>query len=91
MSVEYKTLPGWQCSTEDARSFHDLPPQAKGYIEFIEDYLEVPGKSGSPTPVMDGEGRGPSPKPAPFTLSSSRLAVKWIGVGKSRQSIIKVF
>ncbi|KAJ6657033.1 hypothetical protein lerEdw1_003034 [Lerista edwardsae] len=59
VAVEYKTLPGWQCSTEEARSFSDLPPQAQGYIRFIEAYLDVP--------------------------------VKWIGVGKSRKSIIKLF
>ncbi|KAL8184268.1 UNVERIFIED_CONTAM: hypothetical protein K2H54_011278 [Gekko kuhli] len=59
VTVEYKTLPGWQCSTEEARSFSDLPPPAQGYIRFIEDYLGVP--------------------------------VKWIGVGKSRTSIIKLF
>uniref|UniRef100_A0A8D2IWW2 Adenylosuccinate synthetase n=1 Tax=Varanus komodoensis TaxID=61221 RepID=A0A8D2IWW2_VARKO len=57
--VQYKVLPGWRCSTEEARSFADLPPEAQGYIRFIEDYLGVP--------------------------------VKWIGVGKSRKSIIKVF
>ncbi|XP_033030414.1 adenylosuccinate synthetase isozyme 2-like [Lacerta agilis] len=59
VAVEYKVLPGWQCSTEEARSFGDLPPEAQGYIRFIEDYLGLP--------------------------------VKWIGVGKSRTSIIKLF
>uniref|UniRef100_A0ACB8G979 Adenylosuccinate synthetase isozyme 1 n=1 Tax=Sphaerodactylus townsendi TaxID=933632 RepID=A0ACB8G979_9SAUR len=59
VTVEYKTLPGWQCSTEEARSFSELPPQAQAYIRFIEDYLGVP--------------------------------VKWVGVGKSRTSIIKLF
>uniref|UniRef100_A0A671TQW7 Adenylosuccinate synthetase n=1 Tax=Sparus aurata TaxID=8175 RepID=A0A671TQW7_SPAAU len=59
VSVEYKTLPGWCCSTEAARSFEDLPSQAQSYIRFIEDFLQVP--------------------------------VKWVGVGKSRESMIKLF
>uniref|UniRef100_A0A672ID37 Adenylosuccinate synthetase n=1 Tax=Salarias fasciatus TaxID=181472 RepID=A0A672ID37_SALFA len=59
VTVEYKTLPGWCCSTEAARSFEDLPPQAQSYIQFIEDFLQVP--------------------------------VKWVGVGKSRESMIKLF
>uniref|UniRef100_A0A673B9G5 Adenylosuccinate synthetase n=1 Tax=Sphaeramia orbicularis TaxID=375764 RepID=A0A673B9G5_9TELE len=59
VTVEYKTLPGWQCSTEAARSFDELPSQAQNYIRFIEDFLQVP--------------------------------VKWVGVGKSRESMIKLF
>ncbi|MBN3313940.1 PURA2 synthetase, partial [Atractosteus spatula] len=59
VSVQYETLPGWECSTEGVRSFGDLPPQAQAYVRFVENYLQVP--------------------------------VKWIGVGKSRESMIKLF
>ncbi|CAK6970839.1 adenylosuccinate synthase%2C like [Scomber scombrus] len=59
VSVDYETLPGWCCSTEAARSFGDLPPQAQSYIRFIENFLQVP--------------------------------VKWVGVGKSRESMIKLY
>uniref|UniRef100_A0A4W6F2R0 Adenylosuccinate synthetase n=1 Tax=Lates calcarifer TaxID=8187 RepID=A0A4W6F2R0_LATCA len=59
VSVDYKVLPGWCCSTEEARRFEDLPSQAQNYIQFIEDFLQVP--------------------------------VKWVGVGKSRESMIKLF
>ncbi|XP_049890394.1 adenylosuccinate synthase, like [Epinephelus moara] len=59
VSVDYKTFPGWCCSTEAARSFEELPSQAQNYIRFIEDFLQVP--------------------------------VKWVGVGKSRESMIKLF
>uniref|UniRef100_A0AAQ5WZY9 Adenylosuccinate synthetase n=1 Tax=Amphiprion ocellaris TaxID=80972 RepID=A0AAQ5WZY9_AMPOC len=59
VTVEYKTFPGWCCSTEAARSFEELPSQAQTYIRFIEDFLQVP--------------------------------VKWVGVGKSRESMIKLF
>ncbi|KAF3841339.1 hypothetical protein F7725_007201 [Dissostichus mawsoni] len=57
--VDYETLPGWGCSTEDARSFEELPLNAQKYIRFIEDFLQVP--------------------------------VKWAGVGKSRESMVKLF
>lgn len=43
--VTYETLPGWCCSTEGARNFSDLPPQAQAYIRFIENFLHVPGKT----------------------------------------------
>lgn len=43
VSVEYETLPGWCCSTETARSFEELPPQAQDYVRFVEDFLQVPG------------------------------------------------
>uniref|UniRef100_A0AAY4ALF6 Adenylosuccinate synthetase n=1 Tax=Denticeps clupeoides TaxID=299321 RepID=A0AAY4ALF6_9TELE len=43
VSVEYDTLPGWGCSTEGVRSFDELPPQAQGYVRFIEKFLQVPG------------------------------------------------
>lgn len=42
--VTYETLPGWCCSTEGARKFEELPPQAQVYIRFIEEFLQVPGK-----------------------------------------------
>lgn len=45
VSVEYRTFPGWCCSTEAVRSFKELPPQAQEYIRFIEDFLQVPGLS----------------------------------------------
>lgn len=43
VSVDYETLPGWQCCTEAARSFEELPSQAQNYVRFIEDFLQVPG------------------------------------------------
>ncbi|XP_077360366.1 adenylosuccinate synthase, like [Festucalex cinctus] len=59
VAVEYKTFPGWCRSTEAARSFAELPTEARNYIRFIEDFLQVP--------------------------------VKWVGVGKSRESMIKLY
>ncbi|HEX6289906.1 MAG TPA: adenylosuccinate synthase [Herpetosiphonaceae bacterium] len=33
----YEDLPGWQASTEDARSFDDLPPSAQRYLARLEE------------------------------------------------------
>jgi len=42
VEVVYKTLPGWQTSTEGCRRFEDLPAAARAYIKAIEDLLHVP-------------------------------------------------
>ena len=39
---EYITLPGWQISTQQIRSYDDLPPNAKNYIETIEKLVGIP-------------------------------------------------
>uniref|UniRef100_A0A8C4L226 Adenylosuccinate synthetase n=1 Tax=Equus asinus asinus TaxID=83772 RepID=A0A8C4L226_EQUAS len=59
VEVQYKTLPGWNTDTSNARTFKELPVNAQNYVRFIEDELQVP--------------------------------VKWIGVGKSRESMIQLF
>lgn len=38
----YETLPGWQTSITDARTFDDLPPNARAYVARLEDLLGVP-------------------------------------------------
>ena len=37
-----ETLPGWQTSTSDARTFADLPPNAQRYIRRVEEVAGVP-------------------------------------------------
>ncbi len=37
----YKTMPGWKTDVNACRSIGELPAEAKDYIQFIEDYLEV--------------------------------------------------
>uniref|UniRef100_A0A3B4BGZ0 Adenylosuccinate synthetase n=2 Tax=Periophthalmus magnuspinnatus TaxID=409849 RepID=A0A3B4BGZ0_9GOBI len=59
VEVEYETLPGWNSDTSAARSFDELPENARKYVQYIENHVEVP--------------------------------VKWIGVGKSRESMIQLF
>ena len=48
----YEELPGWDEDISHARSYDELPENAKKYIEFIEKQLEVPI-----TMVSNGPGR----------------------------------
>lgn len=38
----YTTLPGWKEDITKARTWEELPENARNYIRFIEDYLNVP-------------------------------------------------
>ena len=38
----YETLPGWKQSTSDCRSWDELPENARGYIQRIEEITGVP-------------------------------------------------
>lgn len=44
VEVEYETLPGWKSDTSNARTFKDLPENAKKYVHFIEESLGIPSK-----------------------------------------------
>jgi adenylosuccinate synthase len=44
VEIEYQTVEGWQEDISRARSFDDLPMQAKKYVNMIEDAAEVPIK-----------------------------------------------
>ena len=37
----YEELPGWQCSTQQARTFDELPINAQNYIKRLEDLTGV--------------------------------------------------
>lgn len=39
--VVYHEMPGWQKPTTNAKSYYDLPKQAREYIEFIENFVGV--------------------------------------------------
>ncbi|QUC19208.1 uncharacterized protein UV8b_03449 [Ustilaginoidea virens] len=39
--VIYHEMPGWQKPTTDAKSFYDLPLQARDYVEYIEKFVGV--------------------------------------------------
>lgn len=38
----YRTLPGWQQSTESCRKLEDLPKQALDYLKFLAELMDVP-------------------------------------------------
>jgi len=40
----YETVPGWNAEIAEAKSFGDLPPSCRSYVEYIEKYLEAPVK-----------------------------------------------
>ena len=44
VEVEYETLPGWETDISKITSYDDLPEPAKKYLEFIEEFLQVPVK-----------------------------------------------
>ena len=40
----YTEFKGWESSTEDAKSFEELPENAKNYINYISNFIETPIK-----------------------------------------------
>ncbi|KAK0710158.1 Adenylosuccinate synthetase [Lasiosphaeria miniovina] len=42
LEVVYKEFEGWQKPTTAAKSYYDLPKQARAYVEFIETFVGVP-------------------------------------------------
>lgn len=61
----YKTLPGWQQSTEHCRTLEDLPKQALDYLKFLAELMEVPialvslGASRDQTIIVEDPIHGP--------------------------------
>lgn len=44
LSPVYKELAGWNCSIDSCTSKDDLPDEARAYIKFVEEFLEIPVK-----------------------------------------------
>jgi adenylosuccinate synthase len=42
LECEYLDLPGWRASTREARSWGELPPQARAYLERISELVGTP-------------------------------------------------
>ncbi|MDX2271228.1 MAG: adenylosuccinate synthase [Cyanobacteriota bacterium] len=61
----YKTLPGWQQSTQHCRSIQELPAAAQHYLKFLAQLMEVPiaivslGASRDQTIVVEDPIHGP--------------------------------
>jgi adenylosuccinate synthase len=49
----YEEMEGWMCSTEEARQWEDLPPQAQAYVERIAQLTGAPIKFISVGPERD--------------------------------------
>ena len=49
----YVELDGWQCDTSNAKSYEELPENAKKFIETIEKYTDVPIKLVAVGPKRD--------------------------------------
>ncbi|TVY27800.1 Adenylosuccinate synthetase [Lachnellula hyalina] len=41
VKIKYETLKGWQKSTVGAKTYYDLPKEARAYIEYIEEFIGV--------------------------------------------------
>ncbi|KAK4210349.1 adenylosuccinate synthetase [Rhypophila decipiens] len=41
LEVIWKEFPGWMTPTTSAKSYYDLPKQARAYVEFIEEFVGV--------------------------------------------------
>lgn len=44
VEVEYVTMPGWNTSTTDCRTFEDLPVNAQKYVRKAEELIGIPSK-----------------------------------------------
>lgn len=42
VEVVYKKFPGWETDITNIKRYEDLPVNAKNYLKFIEEYLEIP-------------------------------------------------
>lgn len=42
LHVEYKTFKGWMTSTTGCQRWDDLPSEARAYVEYIQDFIDVP-------------------------------------------------
>jgi hypothetical protein len=80
IEVEYVTFPGWRGrSTSECRTFNSLPHNARLYVQFIEQFLGVPGLLFITYFLFL------------LILNLFFSIVKWIGVGKDRMAMIRVF
>ncbi|KAJ8112199.1 hypothetical protein OPT61_g5382 [Boeremia exigua] len=53
VEVHYETLPGWKKPTTGAKSYYDLPANARTYIEYIEKFIGVKVKWVGVGPARD--------------------------------------
>ena len=39
--IIYTNLPGWEKPSTGAKSYYDLPPNARKFVDFIEEFVQV--------------------------------------------------
>ncbi len=44
VEVEYKAFPGWMTDISKCRTWESLPENARNYLCFIQEFLQVPSK-----------------------------------------------
>lgn len=44
LQTVYLEMPGWKCDTSQARSYDELPIEARNFIQAVETYTGVPAK-----------------------------------------------
>ena len=49
----FKTFPGWKANTFALRKLEDLPSNARKYVDFLEDFLQMPVAMISTSPERD--------------------------------------
>lgn len=49
----YKTFPGWKCNTFALRKLENLPAAARKYMDFLEEFLQIPVAMISTSPERD--------------------------------------
>jgi adenylosuccinate synthase len=49
----FRTFPGWKTNTYGLRKLSELPANARKYLEFVEDFLNVPVAMISTSPERD--------------------------------------
>ncbi len=49
----WRTFPGWKCNTFALRKLNDLPVKARKYLDFVEEFIQVPVAMISTSPERD--------------------------------------
>jgi len=65
---EFESMPGWSAPTAGVKRFDDLPPEARAYVERLEQVIGVPALL-----VSTGTGRDET------IVRNAPLAAAWLG------------
>ena len=88
ITVEYRTLPGWEAPITGCKSFEELPPNAQNYVKTIEELLQIPSKLEEYFFASYLEKEFPTRKSFLF-CAYYFVSVRWVGVGQARSAMIE--